>query len=741
MSSCNSTKLLQEDEVLLKKVALKYEGKKVFQEELTSLSKQKGNRRLLGVFKLYLGIYNLYSNRPESKIRQNIGEEPVIFDSTLVKSSMDLMKQHLNNRGYYDSDLRSEVQVKRKKAKLKYLVKANKVYSISNHQMEVADEEVNALLNNIKYRSTLKPGLPFDLDLMNQERSRIVKTLKNHGYYNFNKQFIRFHADTNQSKKTAELKTLISKKNIPSGDTSISIGHSIYHINEVIVRINNEENLNVRQDTILLNQIKLLGVDQSILKPEVLVRSIYLKPGDIYRQKLQDLSYQNLASLRIFSFVSITFQEDPNAEKGLVSYIDLSTKKRKSFTLQSEGTNNGGNLGLNGTISFQNSNTFRGAEQLNLKLSGGLEVQQLLTDPEASEEAIIGSFLPFNTFEFGPELSLEIPRFLLPIKAEKFSQKSNPRTTFNASYNLQQRPDYKRSVSKVYINYSWNETATKTHIIQPIDLSYIKLDPSAAFQEVLRNIQNPFLRNSYTDNFILAAKYSFILNTQLVNKEKNHFYFRANVETAGNGLSLFQSSFKEDNEGFSQVAGIRYAQYIRSDIDFRFYQNFEFNKLVYRFSGGLGIPYGNSKALPFEKSFYAGGANGIRAWRARELGPGNLPESASLIVDQIGNMSILANVELRFNITKVIEGAAFVDAGNIWNLNQSDSREDTQFELNSLWRSTAIGPGLGLRLNFTFFIFRLDIATPIKEPASPNPEQFKPRWERSNLNFGIGYPF
>lgn len=332
----------------------------------------------------------------------------------------------------------------------------------------------------------------------------------------------------------------------------------------------------------------------------------------------------------------------------------------------------------------------------------------------------------------------------MPFLADKISPRGNPRTSFNASYNLQDRPDYRRNVTKTYISYTWNASTTTTHVVQPFDLSYIKLDPSENFSEVLNNIQNPFLRNSYTDNFILASKYSYILNTKNSNKLKNHVYFRGNIETAGNLLAAASNSWNpnvNEVDGSRNIAGIRYAQYVRADVDLRYYQKFNWNKIVYRFASGLGLPYGNSVAMPFEKSFYAGGANGLRAWRARELGPGNLPDSIERNVDQIGNMSLEGNIEWRIPVTSILEGAFFVDAGNIWNYQQKDTRDETEFEFGKLWDGTAVGFGVGLRLNFSFFILRFDGATKLKDPSSENPNLLSPKWRETNLNLGIGYPF
>ena len=741
--SCNSTKYLKEDEVLLRKVKFKYNSRPILKDEIKSLSKQKPNRKLLGIFNLYVGAYNLYYNKPESKVRENIAEAPVVYDSTLNIKSLENMTKHLRNKGYYDNNLTASHKIKGKRAYLTYKVDLGKLYRINNTEVEIEDSAVAKVINSKAVNPLVNKGEPFDLEIIDKERKSIEKQLKNKGYYKFSKDFVVFEVDSSMSKKEVDIKTTIKNRKLSGEviDSLYSIGHQVFNISKVYVRMNVKNNKDglINKDTVSFDSINFININPKKLKPQALARLVYLRPGDIFRQDLQELTYKNLSGLKIFSYISITYEDDPASPNNrLIAYIDLTPRKPKSYTVQTEGTNTGGNLGINGTLSFQNINTFKSGENLKVEIHGGLEAQTILTD----DADVVDDFLPFNTYEYGPEVSLTVPRFILPFNASKFSQKVNPRTTFSTSYNVEQRPDYRRNISKTFVSYSWNETSTKTHIIQPVDISFIQLDESEAFKKELEEIDDPFLRNSYTDNFILSSKYSFILNTQAENILNNYIYFRGNIETAGNLLSLLTNNSKKvEGENYKEIAGIRYAQYVRTDIDFRFYQNAEYNQMVYRFATGVGLPYGNSISMPFEKSFYAGGSNDIRAWQARELGPGNLADSSKGAVDQIGNMSIIGSVEFRFDVTKVIEGAAFIDAGNIWNLNQDEGREETQFAFNTLWQSLAIGPGIGIRFNFSFFIFRFDFATPIKDPGKPNPFEIKPQWDKTNLNFGIGYPF
>jgi len=743
--ACGPARHLKEDEKLLTKVKIKTDDHDFFTEDLKAISKQKPNRKLLGMFKIYLGVYNLFYEKDSSKIKDKLGEPPVVFDSALIEPSVMLMHQYLNNRGYYDNVVSAKIKEKRKRAEITYHVEKKKVYHIQNLEYLIDDDVIQSLVYQDTLKAHIKKQGKFDLSLIKKERIRLERMLRNKGYFNFNREFIKFEVDTFGITKSADLRLIINKIKNKLGDTDslIEEAHPIFSIKKIIVNINDLQNnaLNAEADSLIQDEILFVSNDQERIRKDVIARHIYFRPGDNFKLDNQEQTYSNLSSLGIFSFVGIQYDYDFSEGNKLIAYINLTPRKQRSFSIETEGTNNGGNLGVNGTVTLLNNNTFKGAERFNISINGGLEVQQILTNEQ--DEVVGDGFLPFNTIEFGPEISFEIPRFLLPISQKRFSPRGNPKTIINASFNFQQRPDYVRSVSKTALSYSWNESATKKHIINPIDLSYIKLDPTDDFLRVLESINNPFLRNSYTDNFILALKYSYILNSQFNQNDRNHFYFRINAESAGNGLSLLEDGIinNQNEDGSYNVGGIRYAQYIRSDFDFRFYQSIDVNQIVYRFYTGLGIPYGNSQAMPFEKSFFAGGANGIRAWRVRELGPGSIPDSSQSNIDQIGNMKLEANVELRFPITNIVEGAAFADLGNIWNVDQDDSREETNFELNRLWDGTAVGLGLGLRLNFTFFLLRFDFATPFKDPANTKPNLIHPEWRQSNLNLGIGYPF
>tara|TARA_R110002096_G_scaffold169779_3_gene341501 strand:+ start:6653 stop:8962 length:2310 start_codon:yes stop_codon:yes gene_type:complete len=743
LSSCGTARHLKEDEKLLTNVKIKFEGKSKYSDDLYSLSKQKPNRKFLGIFSIYLGIYNLFYYKENSKLRNNLGEAPVIFDSSSCGLSTGLMTRYLNNRGYYKNNVTYQTKSSKKRVKLIYKVKKNKRFFISKVSHDISDSTIAELYLNDSVQKHLEAGMPFDLEELKKERQQTDYLLKNNGYYRFFEDYVVYQVDTFMDRNEAEV-TLMIKNPKRKIDAAVSKNkHQVYTIKDVIVRTDyNSNETNVAGDTLDFNNITFIDYQYDKVNKRLLSKIIHLKPGEIYRIKNQDNTYRNLSELRLFNSINIVFEEVKGSETNeLIAYIDLNPRKKRSFSVETEGTNNGGNLGVNGTLKYQNINTFRGGELFNLGVNGGLEAQRILTDDDESGQ-IAGGALGFNTFEFGPSASLEIPRFLFPIKTDALSL-FNPRTSFNASFNYQERPDYVRNITKTYIAYTWNSSPTVSHIVQPFDLSYAKISLSPAFERLLREIQNPFLTNTYTDNLIMALKYSFILNTQGSNKLRNHQFIRVNLESSGNLLSAITDGFNDsqNEDGSYNFLNIRYAQYFKSDFDYRYYQKLNNNEMVYRLAVGIGLPYGNSVAMPFEKSFYAGGANNNRAWRARELGPGTLSDSIRQNVDQIGNFKIELNLEYRFPISKLFESAVFIDAGNIWNVRQDEDRFETQFAIDRLWDGLAIGIGTGIRLNFTFFILRLDVAAPFKDPGSIDPTQLKLKLNETNLNLGIGYPF
>ncbi|MCB9364804.1 MAG: BamA/TamA family outer membrane protein [Flavobacteriales bacterium] len=739
--SCNPTKTLKSDEFFLQKVKITTDNKKVDKDELYRINKQKPNKKILGVFRFHLGAYNFFYKKVD-KFKNTIGEPPAIYDSTLTQSSAKQIGLYLKNRGYFHNNITYTTKTRKNKVKLYYHVTTGTPYTINELTYNFKDPNLGGYVLYKKENTLIKPGKNFDVDILDKERERIKKILKERGYYYFSNNFIKYKVDSTIGNNKVNIELQLLNNKLKDNDNNyIETSHEKYTINDINLligkNIKNQNTYNL--DTASYQDIRLFFDGKLRFKPKMLRHAIDFKPKETYSLVDQNTTYKHLSELRLFRNISIQYEEVDSSR--LNSNIYLTPLASKSFALEGIGTNTGGDLGVEGNIIYQNKNLFRGGERLTVKLKGGLEIQRIVS-VSVDENEIFGS--PFNTIEFGPEVSLEFPRFLLPFNLEKFSKRANPRTTISTTLNFQQRPEYSRNLAQFSFGYFWNETAYKKHFITPFNISYIKLNLTPEFQSKIDSENNPFLKNSYTDHFISAIQYSFIFNNQEINKVRNFAYFKYNFETSGNLLSTInQLSNNPKNEltGAYDFLGIRYAEYFKTEFDFRHYTKNKVTSFVKRIAVGIGKPYGNLNVLPFEKSFFAGGSNGIRAWQARSLGPGSLPDSLTSTVNQIGELKIEANLEYRFDITKIFEGAFFIDAGNIWILKEDPQRPNAEIDLNRFYQDLAIGFGTGLRLDFSFFIIRFDLATPLKDPSSDNPKEYRVLIKNSTLNLGIGYPF
>lgn len=737
--SCNPTKTLKPDELFLQSVKVKSDNKKLNTDEFYSINKQKPNKKILGVFRFHLGMYNLLHKR-----NKNFGEPPVVYDSLLTQKSLKQFGIYLNNKGYFHHSVSASTKQHGNKIKLFYEIKPGTPYIINELKYEFQDPSIGGYVLYKKENSLIKKGDNFDVDVLDKERERIKKVLKERGYYLFSNNDIKYKVDTTVGDNNVNIILDVLKKKEKNPETLEIEEHS--HQKFIVDSINVFVGKNLKSqdvysfDTVTYKNVCFLYKDKMRFKPKMLRHAINYKPKETYSLTDQNLTYKHLSELKLFRNITIQYQESDSNK--LINNIFLTPLSDKAFALEGVGTNTGGDLGIEGNLIFQNKNLFGGGEYLTLKLKGGLEIQRVVSVSSDNENEIFG--LPFNTLEFGPEMTLEIPRFLLPFNLENFSKRANPKTTISSTFNIQQRPEYYRNLAQGSFGYYWNESIYKKHFVTPFNISYVNLDLTDEFRNKIIAENNPFLINSYTDHFISAMQYSFIFNNQEINKTRNSTYFRLNFESSGSLLSLYNSATnqpKDETTNAYEFAGIRYAEYLKSEFDLRFYQRKENTSLVQRIAVGAGVPFGNLNVLPFEKSYFGGGANGIRAWQARTLGPGSLPDSLTSTINQIGEVKVEANIEYRFDLTKVFEGAFFIDAGNIWLLNKDKKRPNSEINLSRFYHDLAIGVGLGLRLDFNFFIIRFDVASPIKNPSANNPKEYKLLIKKTNLNLGIGYPF
>jgi outer membrane protein assembly factor BamA len=488
------------------------------------------------------------------------------------------------------------------------------------------------------------------------------------------------------------------------------------------------------------------------IRPRAFNSAIKIKPGQPYSSKDLQNTYRWLFNYRIIKTASIIFDtteagKTPDGKFNFLhSRIQMQTAKVNSFQVEVEGTNSSGDLGIRGNLVFSNRNIFQMGDVFSLRLKGGFEAQSISSVGENGTSSRL-----FNTFEAGVNGNFYFPRFLFPVKLGNFNQRFHPVTNINFGFDYQLRPNYSRNITFFDIGYTWEQKKTLTHILTPINLNFVKVNPTPEFADILENEPNQRLREQYSDHMIFGLSYSFIFNNQNLKNLEQFNYFRINLESSGNllyGINSLLKSQKNENGNY-EVVGVPYAQYIRVNTDFRHYYYFaeKTNSLVFRILLGLAYPYLNSNEIPYEKGFYGGGANDMRGWQFRTLGPGGFPgfpDSISGNYERIGDIQIGGSLEYRFPLYKWLKAALFTDIGNIWLYKQNDIFVNGEFKWNKFYKEFAVDAGVGLRLDFNFFIFRLDLATPVVDPKYPPGDRWRsqfPTWSELVWNFGIGYPF
>ncbi len=755
--SCKSTKFVPKDKFLLNKTHIITNNKKLDISEINNYISQKPNNKILGIYKFHLHNYNLLHTDKDKKWRKKLenilGEPPVIYDNYLTKKSVKQIKQYIANKGYFDAQVQDSTVQKNKKIDVFYIINSNKVYKIKSISYKIEDPKIKKIVIKDDINCKIKIGNNYNIDDFSKERNRLTTLLKNHGYYNFSKEYIYFEVDSSQTQKSIKLTIGIKKfqrKNY--NNKIISENHKVYKINNIYINLNYDANKIIQKDSIYLNKL-----DTFIYNNVYFIKSRYYKfnykiilpllnfgKDSIYSYDAANSTYNNIQNLQLFKFININFYKDKTSTKPLINCeINLSPFKKQSYVIEAEGTNSSGNLGAAGNISYTNKSIFNGAEIINIRFKTAIETQTIINKNSNSN---LVKYLPFNTQEYQGNTSLTIPRFFFPFISKEFVRKYHPKTVINTVYNYQLRPDYTRIITDISYGYFWKSSQKIHHIFNPITISSVKLKGMSL--DFLESFSNPYIYESYTDHLISVTSYSFIFSNQKINKLKNYVYFRSNLESAGNILSTYSKITNREliENNYYEIFNNRFAQYLKTDFDFRYNKyTTNKNKIVYRLFFGIGYPYGNLKTLPFEKQFFAGGANGIRAWQVRTLGPGSYKDTLQIPI-QSSDIKLETNLEYRFKLFWVIQGALFIDAGNIWALNKIEDHNEAMFKFNRFYKEIAVGSGAGLRFDFSFFIIRFDLGIKIYEPQEDLGKRLiiTNRGYNSNdfqLNIGIGYPF
>lgn len=760
--ACNSTKFVPEDKYLLNKVSVRVDDKRIKKQELKTHVRQKENLRILGALKFHLWLYNLSSEEKENGWFKEIGEAPVIYEEGQSRRSKEQLKMYLKNKGYYNALVNDSIIINqnRRKVNLLFDVRAGEPYLVHRYNYIFKDEGLRHTILEDTVNQLLKPGDIFDVDILNAERRRIATHLKNSGYYQFSEDFISFSADTSFNNHRVDLTASIDDA-VLRNDENESIPHQKYKIRNFLINPSFQSpdlsGVQAEQpmDTLVMDDYIITYTGELKYKPSLFKDVNRMRDSAYYSLLNAEKTYRALSRLRQFKLINIGFFETDEAANDSVPMLDckmqLSPLKRKSISVDIEGTNSSGNLGVAGNLNFQHRNVFRGAEIFDFQIRGAREQQQrLLTGDNYLNEV-------------GFESSLTFPKFLSFINLEGMFRFQIPETKLSAGYNYQDRRDYTRSITNLKFGYNWKTSAVHFHTLNVIDLNYVNLYQYNP--EFLDRIKNLYIKSSFTDHLISATSYSWMYNTQNINKREDYKYLKINLESAGNILSQFSNLINKDKteafdsitnqtSSYHEIMNIRFAQYLKGDFEYRYgHMINKLSSVVGRTFVGVGVPYGNFDVLPFEKKYFTGGANGIRAWQVRSLGPGTYkvpvdPDETrrTYIPNQLSDIKLEANLEYRFKLFWIMEGAFFLDAGNIWAINSKDNREGAVFKVNEFYKQIAVGTGTGLRFDFTYFLFRLDLGLKMRDPSLEEgrrfiPGNYKLGSEHMNLSFAIGYPF
>jgi outer membrane protein assembly factor BamA len=713
------------------------------------------------------------------KLRE-IGEAPVLLDSNDIAKSVSQLSIFLLNRGYFNNTVRdtlilpkkyakdsSAVPRKYRKARVNYIIELGKPSVVYYYDHDVKDSAIRAILAKRK-DIKIEIGANFNTDQLDEERIKVTQLLQENGYYFFNREFIFFKIDSSCQFKRLDVTLSIQNfkyKDIGK-DTLLERPHIQYTLNNpkyylgLTPRDTTQKLYAVRYYTAPGDSSRYVTVFHATklkYKPSLLAEALFLKSSEIYKKSNEEKTYKKLSSLGIFKTTNINYVNGAN--NTLTPILFSQPAKSQSFTVSTDGKHFSGLYGITGSLMYTHNNLFGGGERLSISMSGGLEMQRLLFQSD-SNSTLIGDlpriYNTFNTAEFGPRILLTFPRFVfLPRYSKRFT---SARTELSASVNYQRRPDFTRGIEEFSFGWIWNETPKITHRFNPVILSAIAISKSDEFQQRIDQLNDRFLAASYSDHIIAGSKYSFTyLGKDLKKRHSNDFI--GTIETAGNLLRTVYDvagrPLDDELTNSYNLFNIRFAQFAKISVDYRhtFRVSRDLRKrifIVYRAAGGIGVPLTNlSEALPFEKSFFAGGANGMRAWKVRTLGPGSYLDPNARF-DKIGDIQLEGNFEIRFPLINKIDGAFFVDAGNIWLINEDSLRVGGKFQKETFIGEIAVGSGVGIRIDIDFFIIRLDFAVPIKHPALP----VGSRWiyqgglseERRGFfspqfNLGIGLPF
>ncbi len=841
LHSCNAVKKVPENRQLLTKVNIEENGKKTKEEGAVNQLYQLPNKNILGM-PLRLHLYNLAPENPDSlyndwlhrkpnryrnlsallsekqverlgqsflvsgysRFLKNVGEAPVILDSTMVDKSIQRLRNYYSNQGYFNRKVTYKIDtVGVKRATLKYEVQTGEPYFIDSLETKIATPALDSLYQLTKNQSLIKKGNQYNRADLDAERNRITTYFRNRGAYHFQQSYINYVIDTVDTGKKANVDLVISNQNVRKGDSLYTKPFNLYKISEINIFTNNPYDKITAQsiDSTTYRGINIYSSGKLRFRPKAITDPIFLNIGQPFADFRDNLTRRYLNNLGIFNYPTIHYVEDTSDPTGnsLIANIQLVSMKKYNFNPSIDVTHsNIQDVGIEGNVGFSVRNVFKGAETLQLGLRGNIGSSRDLANPDN---------VFFNIIEYGADIKLNIPRILFFVDTEKIiSKQMIPSTVASFGFFKQENIGLDKENFTGAINYSWTPTRRTTNTIHRttmkfdlINMQYIRninasnyfnvytssynrlntlarqystspdyldengnltpVDGTAGFigqvlsgnsaigvgsddYKTVRSIEERRVRLT-ENNLIVASNLTYQLSTQNGIYDNSFYTVRAKVESAGAALSLLSKAIgREKNEnGRYDLMNIDYSQYIKTEAEYIKHWDLGSKQvLASRVFGGIAIPYGNSDNVPFSRSYFAGGSNDNRGWQSYSLGPGR---SGGLNDFNEANMKLAASVEYRFKLLGKLNSAFFIDAGNIWNaLDDVEEQEYVFRNLGSL-RDIAVSSGIGFRYDLSFVVVRLDLGFKTYNPSNEEDNRWfrNYKFSESVLNLGINYPF
>jgi outer membrane protein assembly factor BamA len=786
--SCSPYKHLSKDGMLLSKNKIKVNNKEFSKGELENLIIQDPNTSFLKM-KLGMYFYSLSKAGDDSTVNwlsrntfRAWGEKPVELDENLTFQSNQNIVQYLKTKGSFGSTITNTIKYKRKwcapwkkyerRVIVEYAINANKRYTINEFDMAVTDSVLYKQIEQIMKETTIKKGTFYDEDILTSERDRLVTSLKEYGYFGFDAKYITYQIDTNKGNNTLDISLNVSNPKWQRDGIEREGRHKVYTIRNIYVYPNyvlpsvagyeppTDTSIVYHKQTKQSATTRFFFIHNNYMpiKTKPLLRSMLFQRDSVYSPLVVKRTYSALSQLRNFKYIDIKPLEVQNvnwrADTLPVDFeLKLSMDLPISFSTGAEITYSQANaaiaadmpsnFGLEYNLGFQHTNIFHGAELFTFNTKAAAEIRSDIFNRTMGTE--FWSY--FSAFEVGADIGIEIPRFIVPFATKLYSMQFRPHTTFHTIVNYQQRELFERNIFGLSYGYTWRTTEKENHSLFLPEINLVKMNIRDNSYINMISTWSRRMKYQVSNHLVTDMRYSYFFNGQSLKSRINYHYFHFNVEAGGNVLylaSLWSKSNKGDNNQYN-VFGIPFSQYARCDMDFaKFIYPTKRQTFVMRCYLGVGAAYGNARELPYEKNFFGGGPNNVRAWDLRALGPGAAKADTAKNPERSGDIAIFGNFEYRFPVLGFIEGAAFFDFGNVWLMREQSDLAGGVFEFSDFYKEFAAGIGMGLRLNFKILILRFDFALKVLDPSQEVLSRFvlpDAKFSDIKLQFGLNYPF